>query len=85
MNFKILLSPKVNNFLKKLEKNMEKRIREKLIELSINPELGKPLVGKLAGLWSLRVGDYRAIYQIRKSELLILILKVGHRKNVYEE
>ena len=84
MSFRVLISPKANDFLKKLENPIEKRIKEKLKELSNNPELGKPLVGKLAGLWSLRVGDYRAIYQIRKSELLVLVLKVGHRKNIYE-
>ena len=83
MSFRVLISPKANNFLKKLETSIEKRIKERLKELSTNPELGKPLIGKLAGLWSLRIGDYRAIYQIRKSELLVLILKVGHRRNIY--
>jgi len=41
-------------------------------------------VGKLAGLWSLRIGDYRALYQIRHNELIILVLKIGHRKNIYD-
>ena len=83
MSFRILISPQANKLLKKLETLMSERIKKKFKELSINPELGKPLTGKLAGLWSLRVGDYRAIYQIRKSELLIIVLKLGHRKNVY--
>ncbi|GAJ15690.1 unnamed protein product, partial [marine sediment metagenome] len=47
------------------------------------PELGKPLVGNLSGLWSLKFGNYRTIYQIKHQELLILVLKIGHRKNVY--
>jgi len=83
MSFRILISPKANNFLKKLETSVKIRIESKLKGLSDNPELGKPLVGKLAGLWSLRIGDYRVIYQIRKSELLILVLKIGHRKKIY--
>lgn len=83
MSFKILLSQKSWDFLKKLDNFNKDRIRRKLKELSNNPEFGKPLVGKLAGLWSLRIGDYRAIYQIRKSELLVLVLKLGHRKNIY--
>ncbi len=83
MRFKVLLSPKSQDFLKKLDKSNKKRIENKLKELSDNQELGKPLVGKLAGLWSLRIGDYRAIYQIRNLELLVLVLKLGHRKNVY--
>lgn len=83
MSFKILLSPQSDRFLKKLDESTGKRIKDKLRALSNNPELGKPLVGRLAGLWSLRIGDYRAIYQIRRPELLILVLKIGHRKNVY--
>jgi len=84
MNYKVLLSIKSEDFLKKLDKVNKERVGKKLKELSNNPELGKPLVGKLAGLWSLRIGDYRAIYQLRRSELLVLVLKLGHRKNVYD-
>ena len=84
MNYKILISPKANNFLKKLNKPNKERIENKLRDLSKNPELGKPLTGKLAGLWSLRIGDYRTIYQIKNNELLILVLKIGHRKNIYD-
>ena len=84
MSFKVLLSPKSDNFLKKLDTNEQERIKNKFRNLANNPELGKPLIGKLVGLWSLRIGDYRAIYQIRKLELLILVVKIGHRKNVYE-
>ena len=82
MSLRVIISLKANNFLKKLENLLEKRIKAKLKELSNSPELGKPLTGKLAGLWSLRIGNYRAIYQIRKSELLVLILKIGHTKNL---
>ena len=84
MSYKILLSPKANDFLEKLDKKDRERMTSKLKNLKNNPELGKPLTGKLAGLWSLRTGDYRALYQIRHNELLILVLKIRHRKNVYD-
>ncbi len=85
MNFRLFLSPKSQRFLNKLkDKEAKKRIENKLKELKENPELGKPLVGKLSGLWSIRFGKYRAIYQIRKKELLIMILRLGHRKNIYD-
>ena len=83
MSYKILLSPKANDFLEKLDKKDRKRIKDKLEDLKNNPELGKPLTGRLAGLWSLRTGDYRTLYQIRHGELLILVLKIKHRKNAY--
>lgn len=80
----IILENSAEKFLKKLDKPEQIRIRNKLKELENNPQLGIPLVGNLAGLWKLRIGDYRAIYQIRNQELIILILKIGHRKNIYD-
>ena len=85
MSLRILLAPKSQKFLDKLKNKEDKnRINKKLKELEKNPELGKHLTGKLTGLWSLRFGKFRAIYQIRREQLLILVLKLGHRKNVYE-
>ncbi len=84
MNFRVLLAPKSQIFLNKLKNKEDKnRIEKKLKELKGNPKLGKPLIGKLAGLWSLRFGKFRALYQIRRGELLILVLDIGHRKNIY--
>lgn len=45
---------------------------------------GKGLKADLAGLWRYRVGDYRILCQIRDGELLVLIVAVGHRRDVYE-
>jgi mRNA interferase RelE/StbE len=45
---------------------------------------GKGLRAELAGLWRYRVGDYRILCQIRDGELLILVVSVGHRRDVYE-
>lgn len=80
----INLTKKPEKFLKKLDTKEREIIIYKLKQLQKNPELGKPLVGRLSGLWSLRIGKYRAIYQIRRNELLIIVLKLGLRKNVYD-
>jgi len=45
---------------------------------------GKGLKADLAGLWRYRVGDYRILCQIRDGELLVLVVAVGHRRNIYE-
>ena len=82
--YSIILKSPAKRFLKKLDKTSKIEIIKKLKELKNNPELGKPLVGRLTGLWSLRIGKYRAIYNIKKTELLILVLKLGLRKNIYE-
>jgi mRNA interferase RelE/StbE len=45
---------------------------------------GKPLRGQLVGLWRYRVRDYRILCQIKDDVLLVLVVSVGHRKNVYD-
>ena len=45
---------------------------------------GEGLTGDKAGLWRYRVGDYRVICRIEDQNLVVLILRVGHRRNVYE-
>lgn len=61
------------------------RIFKAIDKLEINPELGKLLEGPLKPLRKLTVGDYRVIYVYEGSKLLVLVIKIGHRKSVYEE
>jgi len=82
--YNILFDKKALDFFKKLDKSIQERIGKKIQELADNPRLGIPLVGNLAGLWKLRIRDYRAIYKIIEGNLVILVLKIGHRKNVYD-
>lgn len=46
-------------------------------------KLGKALRGELQGFWRYRVGDFRVICEIRDRELLVLVLELGHRREVY--
>ena len=68
--------------LKQLDKQTQIRILKNLRTLEENPFLGKRLTGRLTELLSLRIGDYRVIYQL--SEKKIIIRTVGHRKAVYK-
>ncbi len=68
---------------KSVKERLKKAIEKKLI---LNPiEFGKPLQYSLKGLRRLRVEDYRIIYQIDLDIKTVLIVKIGHRKEVYEE
>jgi mRNA interferase RelE/StbE len=73
--------------LKKLDYIAQKHIKEKLILLVENPEILKnnikPLKGEHKGKFRLRVNQYRIIFQIKESELIITIIRIGHRKEVY--
>ncbi|MBI5651859.1 MAG: type II toxin-antitoxin system RelE/ParE family toxin [Chloroflexi bacterium] len=71
--------------LEQLDKPIAKRIRKRIQWLAdhfeyITPE---PLKGPLAGLYKLRVGDYRALYDILHQEQILLVHRVRHRRDVY--
>ena len=83
MRYSVELTENAFNFLKKLDKNQRVRIRNKIKKLENNPQLGKPLTASLAGTWSLRIGKYRAIYEIVNKKLIIFVLRIGARKNIY--
>ena len=81
MLFQVIIPDKIKKIILKLSHENRKRIKEKLLCLEINPELGKHLSG--LPYWSLRIGKYRIIYQIEKNKLLILVVSFGHRKGIY--
>jgi mRNA interferase RelE/StbE len=65
-----------------------KRLIKKAIEdkLMVDPlKFGKALRRNLSGLFKLRVGHYRIIYQVKEKEVIVVIVKVGHRREVYED
>ena len=83
MSFDIVLTAESEEFIKKCDKPIRNRIIKSLRKLENEPESGKPLTSILTGLWILRIGDYRAIYQIKNSELIVVVVRIGHRKTVY--
>ena len=54
------------------------------LETNPRPPGVKKLQGE-EGIWRLRVGDYRVLYTIQHQELVILVLKIGHRREVYRD
>lgn len=70
--------------IEKLDPSIKKVIKKAIESLSVNPAKGKPLSHDLAGLHSLRTADYRIIYRVRKRQLVIIVIAVGHRKEIYK-
>jgi mRNA interferase RelE/StbE len=82
--YKVLLHSKAAKSLQKLDDINKGRIKKALAELAGNPsEIGEPL--NPSDFWKIRIGDYRAIYEIDSTKKEVVILFVGHRKNVYDE
>ena len=86
-NWQVKINDKAVKSLAKIDRNKAAKIWHFLeIELPAmtNPRLsGKALQGEFKGLWRYRVGDYRLICQIKDNELIILVIEIGHRKNIY--
>ncbi len=83
MAYQVLLHPKANNFLENADADLQGRIRNKLRTLNNEPESGKRL--KYSDFWRLRIGDYRAIYEIDRDNDKVIVLYIGHRKEVYDD
>lgn len=82
--FTVLLHLRASKELEKVENQIRFRILERLKELRHNPEkIGKML--RHSNFWSLRIRDYRAIYEIDKSKNQVVILLIGHRSKVYDD
>lgn len=81
MTYGIFFSDKAKKQLDKLERDVQERIVKSLERIRIRPEAYVvKLVGETA--YKLRVGDYRVILDIYQEKLLVLVIKVGHRRNV---
>lgn len=85
MAYKVVYLDQVEDDLKKLDKTTAKKIIKRIeAYLATEPkELGKALKGEFQGYWRYRWGNYRVIYKISEQEVLILILRISHRKDVY--
>ena len=83
--YKVCYLDSVEQDLKHLDRPVIRRILNKIEKtLARDPRgLGKLLSGHFAGLWRYRIGDYRVIYKIADREILILVARIGHRREIY--
>jgi mRNA interferase RelE/StbE len=85
MKYAILIEKSAQKALAKLPQPIQDRIIQAIWSLA---EIPRPSdVKKLTGrdAWRIRIGDYRVIYEIHDKELRILVLMIGHRKDVYRQ
>ncbi len=83
MGFSVKIEKEAHKALSKISAPDRVRLVHAIDKLETAPESGKPLQGHLRLLRSLRVGDYRVIYNVRHQELFVLIVRIGHRREVY--
>ena len=86
MTWKIKIDDEAKKDLRDLDPQVKRKILSYLRErITKKPkDFGKPLSGDKAGLWSYRVQDYRIICRIKDDKLIVLVVGVGHRKEIYD-
>ena len=83
MQFQLRLKPSAQKELAKLEKTARYMILAAFSEIAKDPFVGKKLEGEFRGSYSYRVWPFRVIYLVYKKELLVLVIRIGHRQGVY--
>lgn len=88
MDWKIKYSETAAKQMKKLDKSVsnqiDKYLTEKVAKQKDPSVFAKSLLHDQSGLWRYRIGDYRVICEIQNESLIVLALRVGHRKHVYD-
>ena len=83
MSYRVILPKSVQKRLDRLPDDVARRIMVRLGTLESNPRPAdvKKLKGRPA--WRVRVGDYRILYEIHDRELVVIVVTIGHRREVY--
>jgi mRNA interferase RelE/StbE len=82
--YQLLFDDKVIKDLKKIDSTWQRKILQAIqTTLLTNPHAGKKLVGDLSPYYRLRVGDYRVIYNIIEQQVVVNVIRIRHRKEVY--
>ena len=84
MTWTILYTRSAARSIRKLDPQVRRRVRAAIDILAESPERGKPLQMTLRGLRSWRTGDFRLVYRVVDERIEILIVAVGHRRQVYD-
>lgn len=83
--YTLLIKRVAEKQLARLPRKDKERVWKAITCLSKDPFFGKKLDGELEGVYSLRVGTYRVLYEIYHDRVLIVVLTVGHRQGVYKK
>lgn len=88
MTWRVEYAPRAAKAMRKLDRQVARRVFDALERLkTLDDPTGpcKALNGPLDGLWRLRVGDYRVVLDIRRDEVVIIAVDLGHRSTIYTE
>ncbi len=83
MTYSVSIKQSAAKALAKIAHEDRLRIIDAIDELKSNPSAGGVLKGEFSGLRRIRVGNYRVVYEVQDSKLVVLVIRIGHRREVY--
>lgn len=84
MTFRLLIAMSAKREIDALPKATRARVEAAILALAEEPRpAGVKLLHGPERLWRIRVGDFRVVYEVKNSELVVLVVKVGNRREVY--
>lgn len=85
MAYQVSILPEALRTLTKLDEGVRRRVAAKIDQLAENPRPSgaKALQGDRKGYLRIRVGDWRVVYRVEDDKLLVLVVRIGHRGEVY--
>ena len=81
--YEVEFLPSAVRALAKLDHAVQRRIARRIDRLAVDPRSGAVKLRGADDVWRVRVGDYRVLYSIEDKRLVILVIKIGHRRDVY--
>ena len=84
MIYSISIKQSAIKALQKIDHTQRLRLIEAIDRLKTNPNAGSVLKGEFSGLRRIRIGDYRIVYEVQNQQLIILVVRVAHRREVYK-
>ncbi len=83
MTYSVSIKQSAAKALAKIAHEDQLRIIGAIDELKANPAAGGVLKGEFSGLRRIRVGNYRVVYEVNDQKLVVLVVRMGHRREVY--
>jgi mRNA interferase RelE/StbE len=84
MAYTVAFSPSAAREFRKLAREIQHRLRPRIDALADDPRpAGAKKLKSREDLWRIRAGDYRIVYEVRNRNLLVLVVRVAHRRDVY--
>ncbi|MDP2821957.1 MAG: type II toxin-antitoxin system RelE/ParE family toxin [Sulfuritalea sp.] len=83
MTYSISIKQSAAKTLEKIGREDRLRIINAIDQIKTNPAAGSVLKGEFSGLRRIRVGNYRVVYEAQDQRMVVLVIRIGHRREVY--